>query len=274
MEFINKIKYSTINILENFLVFFSSSKKYYILNFFFFFQNFCLIYDKKKKIFFKQFFYSSYDLITIRNIFYKNEYNLFRLSYFEDRATRAIIKNNKKKLIIDCGANIGSSSSFFYNEYKNSTIVSVEPSPHNFSLLKKNCPENEIIKMNRAVTSRNIFYKVNSSVKDNRAFTISKVSKNTKFKSITISEILNNYPKKNYFRFIIKIDIEGFEKDLFSQNYEWIDDFSIIIIELHDWMIKRNSISNNFIQALASTMKLKKKRDLILNGETLISIKN
>ena len=150
----------------------------------------------------------------------------------------------------------------------------MEPSPHNFSLLKKNCPENEIIKMNRAVTSRNIFYKVNSSVKDNRAFTISKVSKNTKFKSITISEILNNYPKKNYFRFIIKIDIEGFEKDLFSQNYEWIDDFSIIIIELHDWMIKRNSISNNFIQALASTMKLKKKRDLILNGETLISIKN
>ena len=37
--------------------------------------------------------------------------------------------------------------------------------------------------------------------------------------------------------FIVKIDIEGFEADLFSTNTEWVDRTPVIIAELHDWFI-------------------------------------
>jgi hypothetical protein len=88
--------------------------------------------------------------------------------------------------------------------------------------------------------------------------------------TITINEILN-YKKKNW-PFIIKIDIEGSEKDLFESNIQWMNKFKIIIIEIHDWMLPSQGISSNFIYSLAKSMK-KNKRDLILNGENLISIK-
>ena len=78
---------------------------------------------------------------------------------------------------------------------------------------------------------------------------------------------------KKFKPFIIKIDIEGFENNLFKKNIEWMDKFKIIIIEIHDWMIPSKSISNNLVNSLAKISK-KNKRDLIIQGENLISIKN
>src|SRR5262249_23765471 len=37
--------------------------------------------------------------------------------------------------------------------------------------------------------------------------------------------------------FLMKVDIEGFESDLFSANTEWIGATSIIVVEPHDWML-------------------------------------
>ena len=51
-----------------------------------------------------------------------------------------------------------------------------------------------------------------------------------------------------------------------------MDKFKIIIIEIHDWMLPSQDISTNFIYSLTKSMK-KNKRDLILKGENLISIK-
>ena len=33
---------------------------------------------------------------------------------------------------------------------------------------------------------------------------------------------------------ILKLDIEGSERELFSKNTDWLDHVSVIIIELHD----------------------------------------
>jgi hypothetical protein len=50
--------------------------------------------------------------------------------------------------------------------------------------------------------------------------------------------------------------------------------FLIIIIEIHDWMIPGKSISSNFIKALEKISNDENnKRDLIISGENLISIR-
>jgi hypothetical protein len=43
--------------------------------------------------------------------------------------------------------------------------------------------------------------------------------------------------------FIIKIDIEGFEKELFANNTKWIERSQVVIIEPHDWMTPGTSRS-------------------------------
>ena len=48
--------------------------------------------------------------------------------------------------------------------------------------------------------------------------------------------------------FVVDGDIEGFEKDLFSQNTEWVQLFPLLIIELHDWMLPREANSEIFLE--------------------------
>ena len=52
--------------------------------------------------------------------------------------------------------------------------------------------------------------------------------------------------------FLIKIDIEGFEEDLFAADLEWIDRFPILLIELHDWMLPGKRVTANFVKAMAA----------------------
>ena len=91
-------------------------------------------------------------------------------------------------------------------------------------------------------------------------------------KSLTINKILSDYNKLNFYPFIIKIDIEGHEKELFEKNIEWFDKFKIVIIEIHDWMLPSKAVSKNYFTTLVSSMK-KNDRDIIISGENIISIK-
>ena len=54
--------------------------------------------------------------------------------------------------------------------------------------------------------------------------------------TLIINEIIQNN-EKTTIPFLIKFDIEGFGKDVFINNLEWLKKFKIIIIEIHDWML-------------------------------------
>ena len=56
---------------------------------------------------------------------------------------------------------------------------------------------------------------------------------------VSLDTILSDY--KDYFPFLMKLDIEGFEDDLFSKNIGWVDQCLILIIENHDWRLPRQS---------------------------------
>lgn len=51
---------------------------------------------------------------------------------------------------------------------------------------------------------------------------------------VSLDEIIKDYGKMGFIPFIVKIDIEGYEQELFSSNIDWIDNIPVIIIELHD----------------------------------------
>jgi hypothetical protein len=68
--------------------------------------------------------------------------------------------------------------------------------------------------------------------------------------------------------FIVKIDIEGFEDDLFRTNLGWIDETTSIIVEPHDWMLPGKGTSINFRRALAE-----RGFELLVSGENLIYVR-
>lgn len=82
--------------------------------------------------------------------------------------------------------------------------------------------------------------------------------------SITIDKIIELYNIDKID--ILKIDIEGSEKEVFEES-EWLDKVNILIIELHDRMKKGCSQS-----VLNSVMKFD--FSLQINGENLIFIKS
>ena len=84
---------------------------------------------------------------------------------------------------------------------------------------------------------------------------------------ITISDIEKLYPEA--IPFIVKIDIEGFEDELFSKNTEWMKEFYLITLEIHDWMLPGKAISKNFFREHS-----KESRDCYLRGDMVFSIKN
>ena len=255
-----------------FIISFSKKKRFIILSpnltFFKFYK--VLVYDKKDKSFFTYLIRDQYDYITLEEIFFYECYKIENIEKYEEST------NDQIKLIIDCGSNIGCSTNYFLNTYKNSKVVSIEPDPNNFNCLTKNVRNSNAILVNNAVSNEKINFEIKNSeanINDNRGKNIVKVLENNKLETITINEILNQKNNDKYSPFLVKIDIEGHEKELFNNNTEWFDKFKIVIIEIHDWMIPGKSISKNYLNTLVDSMK-KHNRDIIIRGENLISIKH
>lgn len=232
-----------------------------------------LIYDKSKRSFFSYSIRNKYDFITINEIYFHQSYEIKKFKFFE-KIKKDI--NNKKLLIVDCGSNIGCSTNFFLRNYENSRIISIEPDKGNFNLLNRNINNLERVELiNSAVSNKAITFKVIDDPhisNDYRGKNIIETSSINSSEAITINQILSNEGNKNLYPYLIKIDIEGHENQLFENNTEWIDQFKIIIIELHDWMFPETSNSKNFLNKISTSMN-KYNRDLIIKGENLISVK-
>jgi len=229
-----------------------------------------VVYDKKNKNFFTYIIRDQYDYITLEEIFFYECYKIDNIEKYKENIS------DQKLLIIDCGSNIGCSTNYFLNTYKNSEVISIEPDVNNFNYLSKNVRNPNAILVNNAVSNEKINFEIKNSeenVKDNRGKNIIKVLENHKLKTLTINEILNEKKGEKYSPFLVKIDIEGHEKELFENNTEWFDKFKIVIIEIHDWMMPGKSISKNYLNTLVDSMA-KNNRDIIIRGENLISIKH
>jgi hypothetical protein len=67
--------------------------------------------------------------------------------------------------------------------------------------------------------------------------------------------------------FLVKVDIEGFEKDLFEANTEWVDETAAIFIEPHDWMFPDQGNSLNLQRAVIG-----RGFEIIIQGENLVFV--
>lgn len=171
----------------------------------------------------------SSDILTCWQVFIKQEYDF--------------IVEAHPKVIIDAGANIGLASIYFANKYPNAKIIAIEPEQSNFELLKENiAPYPNVIPVQAALWHKN--EEINlvdpglgkwgfmtemknapENIVGDTCYTV---------EAMSIDRIMNDYHLDKID--ILKVDIEGAEKEVFSNALSWIEKVDALIIELHERM--------------------------------------
>jgi len=160
------------------------------------------------------------DILTFEQIFVNKEYDI-KVPF-------------EPKIIVDLGANVGYASILFANRFPKAKIFALEPEENNFDIAKKNVELYPNITLLRgAVWDKSEQINIVDKGYGEAAYIVEKGRGEHTVKAYTIPELMH-LAGENYID-ILKIDIEGSEKEIFENGFEeWIPYTKIIVIETHD----------------------------------------
>lgn len=203
---------------------------------------------------------NSTDINVFMQIFAMGEYALdnFAQSSKIFQRYNNLVSRGIRPLIIDCGANSGMATLWWRKMFPLAKIVAIEAAADNFAALTRNTSGDAAIKcVHAAVWSHKTTVKLDNPADDMWAFRFSEESAPTSESrsgltdTVTIQEIVEE--EADWERvLLVKIDIEGGERQLFSENTDWIGRVPLIIIETHDSLQPYDKTSLNFFRAVSA----------------------
>ena len=165
-----------------------------------------------------------------------------------ERVYQAILASGKRPLIVDCGANIGTSVLWFTARYPEAHIIAVEPSPDNFALLLRNCAGLDADLRQAGIGPSDGTAWLSDKNGDGMACRTNENNEGVEIKVLSLETLLASAPSSEYTPFLLKVDIEGAEKGLFTGPPAVLDQFPVIIMEPHDWMFPGEQTSVEFFR--------------------------
>lgn len=169
------------------------------------------------------------DLPTFDQVFMNQDYD-FRTS-------------KPPEVIVDAGSNIGLATIWFANKYPNAKIIAIEPEKSNFEMLKKNiAPYSNTIPVQAALWHKNEEINLIDPGLGKWGFMTEMKNPSESLpgttchtvQGMTIAKIMQDFNVEKID--ILKMDIEGAEKEVFIDSSSWISKVNSIIIELHERM--------------------------------------
>ena len=203
------------------------------------------------------------DLQTFWQTLGAREYDLRQ---FPQHATVAqaydrAVERGRTPVIIDAGANIGAASVWFSTAFPAAKIFAVEPDPANAHLCRLNTKGRNVEVIEAAIGAR----PGSVSLVPADASWGTQTVRGGDVPIVTMASLLERAPNADFL--IAKIDIEGFESDLFAEETGWLDQVTAVIIEPHDWMLPGQGSSRAFRAAIGPEF------DMLLSGENLIFVR-
>jgi len=171
----------------------------------------------------------SSDVPTYEQVFINQEYDF--------------LVETQPEVIVDAGANIGLASIYFANKYPSARIIAIEPEHSNFEILKENIAHyTNIVPIQAALWNKNeeinlvdpglgkwgFMTEMKNSLESLQGNTCHTVA------AMTIDKIMKDFNIEKID--ILKIDIEGAEKEVFNDTSSWIEKVDSLIVELHERM--------------------------------------
>jgi FkbM family methyltransferase len=229
-----------------------------------------VVWNKRSKTLFTLEIRDVLEWITLSQIYIVEDYDIEKLARYADieRYYRGLLQDERTPLIIDCGANIGLSAKYFSQVYPEAKIVAVEPDEGNVTQMRKHCDPERVTIRQAAVASTEMKGKIVDPGLGNSGYRVAE-DQGGNLQMLSVRTILEEAKQTGVAPFIIKIDIEGAESELFSRNVEWINEFPLLIIELHDWLLPGQGTSQNFLREISQL-----DRDFVFSSENVFSISN
>ncbi len=153
--------------------------------------------------------------------------------------------------IIDAGANIGLSTAYFASRFPDAHIVAVEAEKGNYRMLCQNTQQfPNVDALNAGIWPITAKLAIENLNAENTGFTVRETSPDDPagFEAISITDIMEKYNMP--YVDLVKIDIEGAEKEVLDTHNEWIERSRIVILELHDR--KKAGCSHSFFRAFSN----------------------
>jgi FkbM family methyltransferase len=173
----------------------------------------------------------------------------------------AILREGRTPVIVDAGANIGGATLWFQRAYPQAALVAIEPDAGTAEILRRNVGESAVV-LEAAVGAKPGFVSVSNS---GAAVAVTTERAESGCRIVTIDEAAAEVVGGELF--IVKVDIEGFESDLFSENLGWIDRSAAVFVEPHDWLFAGRGTSRSFQTAMGA-----RDFELIIRGENLLYV--
>ena len=138
------------------------------------------------------------------------------------------------KIVVDLGANVGLSALYFLQQYPQAKVICVEPEPGNFKMLTKNLqPEiatGKVTALQVAAMGKDGFVSFETAdAKYNSRVIANGDQKN--IPSISIPALMQRCGIDHID--LLKVDVEGAEKYIFSGNLDWLQKVDDVLIEIH-----------------------------------------
>lgn len=130
------------------------------------------------------------------------------------------------RLVVDAGANIGLASVWFARRFPDATVVALELEPENAALLARNVAAlPNVVPLHAALRPDN---RPVAAVGDDGEWAYVAQPGGT-IQSVTPAELIAQHGPID----ILKLDIEGGERDLLADSGDWIAQVRTIVAELH-----------------------------------------
>ena len=144
-------------------------------------------------------------------------------------------KLGEVKQIVDLGANAGFSVRLWRQQFPQARVIAVEPDPGNFSACKKNADalgDNNHVQLVQACVSDRAGKVYLDRSAEECAFMMTDQKIGEPIDALPLTTILDQCNAAQNVD-ILKVDIEGAERELFADCTVWIERVGSIMIELH-----------------------------------------
>lgn len=163
---------------------------------------------------------------------------------------------------------MGLAARYFAHDYPEARVIAIEPDEANVRQARLNNDPVHVEVRQAAVGSAAMRGRIVDLGLGNNALRVEADAGGT-LEIVSLNSILADAERDGLAPFLVKIDIEGFEHELFSRNVEWVERFPVLVIELHDWLMPGQGTARNFLRALAEL-----DRDFVYINENVFSIAN
>jgi len=208
----------------------------------------------------------SSDWSVLHQVFLAKEYEIPSKVHRDalDRHYRSIVAAGDVPVIVDCGANIGFSALWYHETYPQAVIVAIEPEPGNHALLALNARgRDRILPVQAGVLDRATTVSLHNDGSGDWAWETRETAGGD-VTTLTIEQAVAMVARGR--QFIVKIDIEGSEVELFRSNTSWTKATPLIVFESHDMGFAWRGTAHTIYSAL-----VEQPRDYLGHGENVFA---